>query len=172
MRSSYPIEQRMHRDLRFACVALGLVMSFAVGCKQPAPSEADVLNVAAKLPTGLPVPVLEWRTITSGVDRVHGMSSLLTGNDVAVKYSGTDAYPDGSVLALTTWAQRDDPHWFGARIPGSFVSLEMVTVARGTDGKLMSSYKRYVGDPAREVVDAGVEERKAKILAMRAEEMP
>ena len=26
-------------------------------------------------------------------------------------------YSAGAVLALVTWTQREDPHWFGGRIP-------------------------------------------------------
>jgi hypothetical protein len=131
------------------------------------------LNVQAKLPAGMPVPALDWRVISSSVDRTRGTMSTLTGNDVAVKYSGTDVYPVGSELALSTWLERDDPHWFGARIPGSFVALETVTVERGGDGKIKATYKRYTGDPLRETTDAAsADVRRTAILAMRASGMP
>ena len=32
------------------------------------------------------------------------------------------------MLALVTWAQRDDPHWFGAKIPSTVQSVEFVTI--------------------------------------------
>jgi hypothetical protein len=32
-------------------------------------------------------------------------------------------------LALVTWHQRDDPHWFGARIPDTPVSVEFAAIA-------------------------------------------
>src|SRR5579862_2347832 len=114
------------RALLVGC--MGLVLTLLAGCGHRAPTEEDVLNGQAKLPAGLPVAPLEWRAIASGVDRAHGATgtmTLLTGNDVAVKYSGVGTYPEGSQLALVTWLQRDDPHWFGARIPGSFVALEV-----------------------------------------------
>jgi hypothetical protein len=99
--------------------------------------------------------------------------ATLTGNDLAVKYAGGDVYPVGSVLALTTWLERDDPHWFGARIPGSFVGLETVTVERGADGKPAAVYRRYAGDPLHEVTDAATAEtRKAVLLGMRYSPMP
>ena len=159
------------RILRLA--SLGFALVVLAGCGHHAPSEADVLNGEAKLPAGLPVPALDWRTISSSVDRAHGTMNLLTGNDVAVKYSGTETYPEGSQLALTTWLQREDPHWFGARIPGSFVGLETVTIARGADGKIAAVYKQYAGEPLREVTDAAnADARKAYILGMRASEMP
>jgi hypothetical protein len=158
------------RTLRIGCVGLALVL--VAGCGHRAPTEEDVLNGQARLPAGLPVGPLEWRAIASGADRAHGTMTLLTANDVAVKYSGIGSYPEGSQLALVTWLQRDDPHWFGARIPGSFVSLEVVTVERGVDGKLVAGYKRFAGEPAREVSDASAEQRKERILGLRAAEMP
>lgn len=35
------------------------------------------------------------------------------------------------MLALVTWVQRDDPHWFGARIPDVSQSVDFVQVAAG-----------------------------------------
>jgi len=152
--------------------AMAVVLCVA-GCRGNGPGEADVLNVVAKLPAGLPVPALEWKTISSSVDRKTGTMNLLTGNDAAVRGASTGSYGDGVVLALTTWAQRDDPHWFGARIPGGFVSLETVTVSLGTDGKTTAVYRRFTGSPAREVAGAGdAESRKMEILGMRASQLP
>ena len=158
---------------RLAVVTLAVAMA---GCGHREPTEEDVLNVQARLPAGMPVPAMDWRVIASSVDRTHlatGTMSTLTGNDVAVKYAGTEVYPVGSKLALLTWLERDDPHWFGARIPGSFVGLETVTVERGADGKAVAIYRRYAGDPLREVTDAAnAEMRKAAILGMRYSVMP
>jgi hypothetical protein len=46
------------------------------------------------------------------------------------------------VLALVTWAQRDDPHWFGARIPDKPLSVELVQVAAAGRPNL---YRRFAG---------------------------
>jgi hypothetical protein len=35
------------------------------------------------------------------------------------------------VLALVTWAQRDDPHWFGGRIPDTPLKVEFVQTSSG-----------------------------------------
>ncbi|MFZ0761861.1 MAG: hypothetical protein WAM69_18090, partial [Candidatus Sulfotelmatobacter sp.] len=45
-------------------------------------------------------------------------------------------------LALVTWAQRDDPHWFGARIPDTPLSVEFVQVGGAGEA---SSYRRFAG---------------------------
>ena len=157
-----------------AVIALaGLVIGCVTGCGTRKPAGDDVLNVQARLPHAMPVPAMDWPVISSSIDRTHQTMSTLTGNDLAVKYSATDVYPVGSQLALTTWLERDDPHWFGARIPGSFVALETVTMERGADGKVTAHYTRYAGDPLREVTDAAVAEaRKTAILGMRPSGMP
>ena len=46
------------------------------------------------------------------------------------------------MLALVTWVQRDDPHWFGARIPAMPQSVEFVQVAAAGQ---TSSYRRFAG---------------------------
>ena len=151
------------------------------GCSHPRPSEDDVLNVTAKIPANLPVPAMDWRVISTSVNRTDKTTATLTGNDLAVKYSATGVYPEGSKLALMTWFERDDPHWFGARIPGTFVALETISVdrdpTRGPDrdsaGKIVATYKRYTGDPLREVTGStNADARKAIILAMQPSPMP
>jgi hypothetical protein len=157
-------------------IGAGVALIALAGCGSREPAEDDVLNVQARLPHGMPVPAMDWRVISSSVDRAPqatGTMATLTGNDVAVKYAGTEVYPVGSQLALATWLERDDPHWFGARIPGSLVTLETVTMERGGDEKVTAIYKRYAGDPLREVTDAAnAEARKAAILGMRSSPMP
>jgi hypothetical protein len=56
--------------------------------------------------------------------------------------AGPAAYGPGAVLALVTWSQRDDPHWFGARIPDAPQSVEFVQVAAtGQENR----YRRFAG---------------------------
>lgn len=105
-------------------------------------------NRAAALPATLPFQPMNWTPITMFVDqRTHTMSTLY-GNETAVRSlharSAAPIAPDyeqGSVLALITWVQRDDPHWFGGRIPDSPVSVEYV--AAGPQNT--SSYRRFDG---------------------------
>jgi hypothetical protein len=91
-----------------------------------------VNNRSAALPRSLPYQSLGWRVVTMFVNpKAHTMATLF-GNDAAmqtVTAQGSDfdrspAYPAGSVLALVTWNQREDPHWFGGRIPDSPLSVE------------------------------------------------
>ncbi|ADW70672.1 cytochrome P460 family protein [Granulicella tundricola] len=107
-----------------------------------------VNNHAAALPASLPYQPLGWNAITMYVDpKTHTMATLY-GNDAAVKATGARgaiaagavSYPAGAVLALVTWVQRDDPHWFGARIADSPQAVEFVEVGA------THAYRRYAGD--------------------------
>jgi hypothetical protein len=103
--------------------------------------EKVVNNAAASLPSSLPWQPLGWRPITMCVDPKAHTTATLYGNDTAMQVlerggATVLAYSSGSVLALVTWAQRDDPHWFGGRIPDTPQRVEFVqkAVGRGTDG--------------------------------------
>lgn len=90
-----------------------------------------VNNRAAQVPANLPYQPLAWHAITLFVDPARLTASTLYGNDAAISKAPGKEYREGSVLALITWAQRDDPHWFGARIPDLPLSIEFVRVMPG-----------------------------------------
>jgi len=125
-----------------------------------------VNNSAAELPANLPYQPLTWNAITMYVDpKTHTMATLY-GNPAAMKevqmrgtpHSGGPKYSAGAVLALVTWAQRDDPHWFGGRIPAIPESAEFVQVA--ATGQTIS-YQRFAG---KELVE---EHPAASVVAQR-----
>ena len=104
-------------------------------------------NRAAALPASLPYDPLKWNAVTMYVDPKSKTTATLYGNDTAmqaVHARGTNgaapAYPAGSVLALVTWAQREDPHWFGARIPDTPQSVEFIQVAASGQ---KNSYRQF-----------------------------
>jgi hypothetical protein len=104
---------------------------------------AEVVNAgAAALPASLPFQLLAWRAITMYVDPQTRTMSTLFGNDAAMNSvdARQPAYGAGAVLALVTWGQREDPHWFGARIPGVPHSVEFVRVEAG-----QTTYRRFGG---------------------------
>jgi hypothetical protein len=117
-------------------------------------SGEEVVNKrAAELPGSLPFQPIEWSAITMFVDPRSHATATLYGNDAAmqaVQAAGapgaapgvTPAYPAGAVLALVTWAQRDDPHWFGARIPDVPQSVEFVQM---TAAGAAAGYRNFAG---------------------------
>lgn len=114
------------------------------------PGNEIVNNQAAALPANLPYQPLGWNAITMYVDPKQHTMSTLYGNSAAMQTvsargtasAGAPVYSPGSVLALITWVQRDDPHWFGARIPAVPQSVEFVQVA--TAGQT-NQYRRFDG---------------------------
>jgi hypothetical protein len=142
------------------------------------PGEEIVNNQAAALPASLPYQPLDWRAITMYVDpNAHTMSALY-GNDVATQSlnvpsnaPGAPAYTPGSVLALVAWAQRDDPHWFGARIPALPKSVEFVEVAASGP---MNHYRLFTGGGMAETHLVAAEEVKREkiILNLAPAQLP
>jgi Cytochrome P460/Haem-binding domain len=113
-----------------------------------------VNNRAAELPVNLPSSALGWNAITMYVDPKTRTMATLYGNSVAMQgvqvrgaaqFDGPNgpAYPAGAVLALVSWAQRDDPHWFGGRIPDKVLSVEFVQVASAGRASI---YRRFAGE--------------------------
>ncbi|HEY4382503.1 MAG TPA: cytochrome P460 family protein [Acidobacteriaceae bacterium] len=113
-------------------------------------ARSEVVNThAASLPASLPYPALNWNAITLFLDPHAHTMSILFGNAQAVAAANprnaattAPAYPAGSVLALVTWVQRDDPHWFGARIPDAPQSVEFVEIASPNQP---ATYRRFSG---------------------------
>ena len=143
--------------------------SFGItGCESRTPEPAST-NRPAALEGQLPYNPLAWKAITAWTNPRQGTMSTLYGNDTAVTHvrSGSaDPYPRSSVLAVVTWAQREDPHWFGGRIPGEVVSVELVSV--GSDG---ASYGRYAGSPLTRTADEDAA-RQAAIMSMKGAQLP
>jgi hypothetical protein len=131
--------------------------------------EEVVNNRAAALPSGLPYQPLGWAAITMYTDPNTHTTATLYGNDEALRAlhpreadPGSPKYPAGAVLALITWVQRDDPHWFGARIPDAPLSVEFVQVAAAAQ---MTSYRRFAGsDLAEDSVPGSVAAQRTNFL--------
>lgn len=113
---------------------------------------SEVTNEAAALPSSLPWQPLNWKPITMYVNRNDHTMTLLFGNELAMKAveaqrgSGSftqPSYSSGSVLALVTWKQREDPHWFGARIPDRPLSVEFVSITPQASER---EYRLFAGD--------------------------
>jgi Haem-binding domain/Cytochrome P460 len=128
-----------------------------------------VNNAAAALPATLPFQPLGWGAITMYVDPSARATATLYGNDAAMQAvqalravpASAPAYPPGAVLALVTWAQRDDPHWFGARIPDRPLSVEFVEAAGS-----QPTYRRFAGPELTAEPNAAAAQRTGFILGL------
>jgi hypothetical protein len=148
--------------------AVGLLL--LGGCKHRQPSAGDLFNDEAKIGAGLPYPVMDWRALTTSVDRGGMTTATLFGNDAAVAAArgGAASYPAGAVLGLVTWRQREDEHWFGGRIPGAPVSVEFVEFDSGP----VPVYRHFAGAPLSEQAASWSPARLAAIEAMKPVRMP
>jgi hypothetical protein len=158
---------------------LALLCSLVLlGCSGRPSAAAPTLNQDASLPGGLPMNPLPWRIITSMADKTSSTMSTLYGNDLAVDYASAHSdrgYPDGSVLALVTWTQRNDPRWYGAKIPARVSSVEFLTVGALPDGHATYSYLEYSGAPLKQASaeqTAAPSGRALFLLAQRAAVLP
>ena len=129
-----------HLPLRGNDYVYSLLISIA-----KVPGQEVVNNAAAMLPASLPYQPLGWSPITMYVDPATRTMAALFGNSAAEQAAHanrTPSYPAGALLALVIWAQRDDPHWFGARIPDAPKSVEFVQVSANGQP---ASYRHFAG---------------------------
>ena len=121
--------------------------TFAIAsCGSRKITDSDILNLDASLPATVPVQVLDWKVLHTSVDREQKTISTLSGNDVAVNAARkgvSTGFPAGAILALTTWSEVDDPHWFGAKIHGKPVAMEIVRFTLTAGGETVTGYERY-----------------------------
>jgi hypothetical protein len=135
----------------------------------------DAFNATAALPASLPYQPLQWRVITSLSDKKAGTMSTLYGNDTAVDhYRGPrdQPFPQGGVLAMVTWRQQDDAHWFGGRIPGKSSLVEFVSAAPAPANY---TYQRFEGATLQKVDhidDAILHQRLNDITSLDAAVLP
>lgn len=142
------------RDRRTISVLFGNAVASQSVREAANRNEAPVMVASLASPQlGLP-GAPEWKNpLVVGPDgEIHAKRSSDAPAQSAVPLPGARArsasavtpstYPPGSVLALVTWSQRDDPHWFGARIPAAPLSVEFVQLPGDSASP---QYSRYAG---------------------------
>jgi hypothetical protein len=135
------------------------------GCSSHQAEPGDVFNQHARLNGPLPYPVLSWSALTTSVNRLQQTSSTLFGDTAAVAAArgGQASYPQGAVVALVTWHETEDPHWFGARIPGEPAQVEVVEFTASGP-----KYRLFTGSPLTEQTSPNGTDRIAAIAGMKA----
>jgi hypothetical protein len=152
-------------------VLTAVAFAALTGCNDsPKPAPAAT-NEQAALTGSLPYNPLAWRVVTTWTNPRNGTMSTLYGNDLAVDYARSHAdraYPTGAVLAVVTWKEREDPHWFGGKIPSAPQAVEFVTISGQRPG-----YRRFEGSPLTEAASTNQDaERVEDVLSQRAAVMP
>jgi hypothetical protein len=155
-----------------------IALILSIGCSQPNARIQTRLNHDAELSGELPYNPLNWEILSSTLNPAERTLSTLTGNAQAVAYARqhvSSNYPVGSVLAMTTWRQQEDPRWFGGKIPESVRSVEFLEVQPAVDRGETYLYSMYVGTPLRKLVSVAEKSptgRAAYLLAEKAAIMP
>lgn len=130
---------------------------------------AEPYNSEASTPEGANFNPIDGTAITSYVDTKAGTTATLFGNGIAAKNSGSGAaYEQGAELKLVTWQQQADPNWFGAKIPGRILSVEVVTFSR----EAAPVYEKRAGEGLKTVSGEAGAERVKWITSLRAAVMP
>jgi hypothetical protein len=155
-----------------------IALILSIGCSQPNARIQTRLNHDAELSGVLPYNPLNWEILSSTLNPAERTLSTLTGNAQAVAYARqhvSSNYPVGSILAMTTWRQQEDPRWFGGKIPESVRSVEFLEVQPAVDRGETYLYSMYVGTPLRKLVSVAEKSptgRAAYLLAEKAAIMP
>ncbi|TWR24988.1 hypothetical protein FPZ42_14650 [Mucilaginibacter achroorhodeus] len=118
-------------------------VSLFTSCEQTTPP-AELINKKASLPGTFSISDLHQRLLSSFYNTKDNTNTVLYGDkgaEAALQKHGISASSPFS-LTLVTWHQQEDPHWFGARIPGDLISVERLTKADGDD---RLSYQKLAG---------------------------
>jgi len=143
-------------------------------CNNRKPAE-ELLNKKAAIPTSFNFSKAGLKVITSSINKKEQTMSTLYGNDLALKtaISGSTSYLPGENLTLVTWKQQDDDRWFGAKIPGDLVSVEVVKTINSNTGRTIANYQRFTGKKLVADTDTAYQqERISYIFSQKPSVMP
>ena len=155
-----------------------VLLILLIGCSKPNSRIQTRLDRGAEISGELPYNPLLWDVISSSLNAADHTVRTISGNENAVDYARHHAsheYPAGSVLAMITWSQQEDPRWFGGRIPGSVQSVEFLEVQAALDDEQTYLYSMYSGTPLRKsasIAEKSPTCRSAYLLAQKAAVMP
>jgi len=104
-----------------------LFLSILISCSNNNEGEKG-LNKEASLPDVLLNKVSGLKVINSSINIKKHTTSLLYGNQKAIDRItlNQSTAQKGEILIWITWAQKSDPNWFGAFIPGKLLSFEVL----------------------------------------------
>ncbi|MBD1386706.1 hypothetical protein IDJ75_15595 [Mucilaginibacter rigui] len=129
------------KRLSFFIISGLIVLS---SCEHPTNPD-QLINNKASLPASFKLSDLHQKVITSFINNRDSTMSILYGNKQAGIIAGKDVRSGvpGASFTLVTWHQQNDPHWFGARIPGELIYVE--TLHTDTAEDKIIDYQKYSG---------------------------
>lgn len=119
-----------------------------MGCDSQSKPHAAAFNDPASITPAdaLPVNPLLWKVLSSGVNKKQHTMHTVYANDTAFTFakSGLDsAWPANASVAVVTWEEQEDTHWFGGNMPDKIKSVELITI----DSAHTPAYALYEGSP-------------------------
>ncbi len=128
-----------------------ITISLIVGCTDT--NEHEITNKEASLPESFGFNKMGLKAISTSINQNKNTVVILYGNNRAIaeitdkKYTGAAArqQPDGTekILVLVTWLQKDDPYWFGAKVPGKLLSIETLKSSQHFSKRKAIAYYIY-----------------------------
>jgi hypothetical protein len=159
--------------MRFLSKLFVIAVVLLSSCKPATPPD-QLINQKASLPQTFKLADLHQKVITTFINNREHITGILYGNEKAYLAAGA-AQPvkaAGESFTLVTWHQQDDPHWFGARIPGDLISAETLTLT-GKDDAPAYHYQKYNGKELVKLADTSGSSNRIKfILSQQASITP
>lgn len=150
-----------------------------VNCHNPLKNTDYVFTIPRPLKADtLAFNPLEWKVITTIMNKKNNTMSTLYGNDAAAAHAArghAGNYPADAKLALVNWSQVADAHWFGANTPGKIRSVESISFEQAPAKTSAPIYQLYEGSPLRlskTTDEQAVTGREKLILGLTASVIP
>jgi hypothetical protein len=155
-----------------------ITISFAVtvllfACNQN-DNKIELMNKKASLPESFNFDRKGLKVMASLINKKAGTMAVLYANAIALNNAVKDNNQPvmGEVLALVTWKQQDDAHWFGGEIPGALQSVELVKT-NTNKAALSIAYEKYSGSNLTLIADTLGESARIKyVLSQQPSVMP
>ena len=150
----------------------GIAM-FLYACDSPSNSP-EVINTKASLPSSFNFEQFGLKVITSSINKKQGTMSILYGNKAGLNavIAGAKEITGAEILALVSWRQQEDLHWYGAMIPGDLLSVELIKADKNSS-RMLFDYKRFDGKSLVLNIDTSGQTKRVKfILDQKPSVMP
>ncbi|RLJ32871.1 hypothetical protein CLU97_2336 [Chryseobacterium sp. 7] len=149
-----------------------IICVFVVSCNSK--KQYEPVNQNASLPESFDFNAMNLKVVTSSINHKKQTMMTLYGTDSAIddfKNSAGKVESQEKILALVTWSQKEDPYWYGAKIPDNLLSVEIIKSRQPFSQNSGIVYQKYEGKELKKVNADGTD-RIRTILGMKPSIMP
>ncbi|MFZ4929095.1 hypothetical protein [Chryseobacterium sp. Mn2064] len=136
--------------------------------------EYEPFNKNASLPEKFDFNAMDLKVVTSSLHYKKQTTMTLYGTASAIdELKGNPGKKENGerTLTLITWSQKDDPYWYGAKIPDHLLSVEVIKSNKPFAEHSEIQYQKYEGKELKKVNSEGADRIRA-ILSMKPSIMP